>query len=74
MSHLPTSVWFAEHVGLPEKAVWGQDDHIEANGEPSQEILHRMRGHVGASPIWKTRSLHVKEITEWSTSNSSTGM
>jgi len=60
MSHLPTSIWFAEHVGLPKEAMRGQDDHIEANGEPPQEVLHRNRGHVGESPIWKTRLMQIK--------------
>ena len=40
-SHLSAGVRFAQHIGLPEEAVRGQDDHVEANGKPAQEVLQR---------------------------------
>ena len=40
-SHLPACIRFAQHIGLPEEAMRGQDDHVEANGKPAQEVLQR---------------------------------
>lgn len=41
-ANLPPGVWLAEHILLPKEAVWRQDDHLEAHGEPSQKRLHHM--------------------------------